>query len=54
MSLRLVFKAETVKFLDSTSIFEGLTKKQKIGLAEATFSEVFEDKAFKTIDFKSF
>lgn len=38
-------QAETLKFLDSTSIFEGLTKKQKIGLAEATFSEVFEDKA---------
>ena len=24
-----------MKFLDSTSIFEGLTKKQKVGLAEA-------------------
>lgn len=38
-------QAETLKFLDSTSIFEGLTKKQKLCLAEATFSEVFEDKA---------
>eukprot|EP00913_Durusdinium_trenchii_P014671 g13764.t1 len=38
-------QAETLKFLDSTSIFEGLTKKQKIGLAEATFSEVSSAKA---------
>ncbi|CAE7506646.1 PRKAR1A, partial [Symbiodinium sp. KB8] len=37
--------AETLKFLDSMSIFEGLTKKQKTCVAEATFSEVFEDKA---------
>ncbi|CAE7527220.1 unnamed protein product, partial [Symbiodinium necroappetens] len=38
-------EAETLKFLDSMSIFEGLTKKQKTCVAEATFSEVFEDKA---------
>jgi len=38
-------QAETLKFLDSMSIFEGLTKKQKTCVAEATFSEVFEDKA---------
>ncbi|CAE7168358.1 Pkg21D [Symbiodinium pilosum] len=38
-------QAETLKFLDAMSIFEGLTKKQKNCVAEATFSEVFEDKA---------
>ena len=30
-----VLEAETLKFLDSTTIFEGLTKKQKVSLAEA-------------------
>ncbi|CAJ1351647.1 unnamed protein product [Effrenium voratum] len=38
-------QAETLKFLDSTSIFEGLTLKQKLCIAEATFAEVFDDKA---------
>lgn len=40
-----VWGADTLKVLDSMSIFEGLTKKQKTCVAEATFSAVFEDKA---------
>ncbi len=43
MFLLPILEAETLKFLDSTTIFEGLTKKQKVSLAEAETSKTSED-----------
>eukprot|EP00931_Biecheleriopsis_adriatica_P025331 TRINITY_DN15587_c0_g2_i1.p1 TRINITY_DN15587_c0_g2~~TRINITY_DN15587_c0_g2_i1.p1 ORF type:complete len:876 (-),score=183.29 TRINITY_DN15587_c0_g2_i1:293-2560(-) len=41
----LKHQEDNLKFLDATRVFDGLTKRQKACVSEATFAETFENKA---------